>query len=188
VTTNDASLAEKIRMLRDHGQVEKYYHGMEGYNGRLDAIQAGILRLKLQFLAEWNTQRRERAEVYRNLFSSPDELVLPLEPDWSRAIYHLYVIRLRDREKLRKHLAAAHIGTGIHYPIPLHLQSAYGRLGYREGDFPVTEKVAAEILSLPMYPQLGRAEQERVAEAVLEYLQREAESPISPGTRVEAVA
>jgi dTDP-4-amino-4,6-dideoxygalactose transaminase len=189
VTTNDEALAEKISMLRDHGQAEKYYHDMEGYNGRLDAIQAGILRLKLHRLAEWNAQRREKAETYRELLSSVDGLILPAEPDWSRAIYHLYVIRVPDREALRCHLAACKIGSGIHYPIPLHLQSAYTRLGYRQGDFPATEKIAGEILSLPMYPQLGRAEQEYVAETVLEYLSREGGISVSPErAQVETVA
>jgi dTDP-4-amino-4,6-dideoxygalactose transaminase len=178
VTTNDPEVAQKIRMLRDHGQAQKYYHDLEGYNGRLDAIQAGILRLKLHFLSEWNAQRRQRAAAYRELFSSVDGLVLPFEPEWSRAIYHLYVVRIRDREGLRRHLAAANIGTGIHYPIPLHLQRAYRRLGYREGDFPVTERIAAEILSLPMFPQLTRPEQECVVETVSGYLCLQPESSI----------
>lgn len=169
VTTNDPELAQKVRQLRDHGQAEKYYHGMEGYNGRLDAVQAGILRVKLRHLSEWNRSRRDSAEAYHNLFSSVDGVVLPFEPDWSRSIYHLYVIRVRDREELRKHLAAANIGTGIHYPIPLHLQKAYRQLSYRESDFPVTERVSAEILSLPMYPQLTTNEQAYVADRVATY-------------------
>jgi dTDP-4-amino-4,6-dideoxygalactose transaminase len=170
VTTNDPDLAQKVRMLRDHGQAEKYYHDMEGYNSRLDAIQAGILRIKLCHVSEWNRSRQDRAEAYQKLFSSVEGVVLPLEPNWSRAIYHLYVVRVHDREALRKHLAAANIGTGIHYPIPLHLQNAYRTLGYHQGDFPVTERIAAEILSLPMYPGLDGAEQECVVESVLECL------------------
>ena len=170
VTTNDEQIARKVRLLRDHGQAEKYYHDIEGYNGRLDAIQAGILRLKLHHLADWNGKRRVNAEAYQELIGAADGLVLPFEPPWARAVYHLYVIRTSDREQLRSHLAAAGIGTGIHYPIPLHLQKAYRALGYRQGDFPVTERAAAEILSLPMYPGLGRTEQEYVVESMLAHL------------------
>jgi len=170
VTTNDPDLAQRVRMLRDHGQAEKYYHEIEGYNGRLDAIQAGILRVKLRQLSQWNSQRREKAETYRELLSSLDGLILPLEPWWARAVYHLYVIRIQDRQGLQSDLKAAGIGTGIHYPIPLHLQKAYRSLGYEQGDFPVTERVAAEILSLPMYPQLTNAEQDIVVRAVMDCL------------------
>jgi dTDP-4-amino-4,6-dideoxygalactose transaminase len=170
VTTNDPDLAQKIRMLRDHGQSEKYYHDIEGYNGRLDAIQAGILRLKLDRLAQWNSQRREKAETYRELLGSVNGVTLPVEPGWARAVYHLYVIRVQDRNGLQDSLKAAGVGTAVHYPIPLHLQKAYRTLGYAKGDFPVTERVASEILSLPMYPQLTRFEQEDVVQAVRECL------------------
>src|SRR5271157_1479778 len=170
VTTNDPDLALSVRMLRDHGQAEKYYHDIEGYNGRLDAIQAGILRLKLDHLSEWNTQRRDKAEVYRALLRCVDGLILPFEPSWARTVYHLYVVTIQDRQALQNDLKAAGIGTGIHYPIPLHLQKAYGTLGYDKGDFPITEKIAPTILSLPMYPQLTRSEQENIAQAVREGL------------------
>src|SRR5271165_2131393 len=166
VTTNDAHVAQRIRMLRDHGQAEKYYHDIEGYNGRLDAIQAGILRLKLDHLPAWNRQRRDKAEVYRELLCTEDGVILPVEPSWVRAVYHLYVIRIQDRQGLQSDLKAASIDTGIHYSIPLHLQKAYTSLAYHQGDFPVTERVAAEMLSLPMYPQLRRADQETVVEQV----------------------
>ncbi len=166
VTTNDPDLAQRVSMLRDHGQAEKYYHDIEGYNGRMDAIQAGILRSKLRCLSEWNSQRREKAETYRELLSTVDNLIVPFEPWWARAVYHLYVIRIQDRQGLQSELKAAGIGTGIHYPIPLHLQKAYRSLGYKQGDLPVTEKVASEILSLPMYPQLTRGQQESIVQAV----------------------
>src|SRR5271166_202063 len=166
VTTNDPDLAQGVRMLRDHGQAAKYYHDIEGYNGRLDAIQAGVLRLKLDRLSEWNSQRRETAETYRQLLSSVDGLILPFEPSWTKAVYHLYVIRTQGRHELQNSLKAAGIGTGIHYPIPLHLQKAYRTLGYSKGDFPVSEKAAAEILSVPMYPGLGCSQQSRIAERV----------------------
>jgi dTDP-4-amino-4,6-dideoxygalactose transaminase len=168
VTTNDKSLAEKITMLRDHGQAKKYYHDVEGYNGRLDAMQAGMLRVKLPHLAKWNAQRRELAAEYNRLFASADgAFVLPHEPAWSRAVYHLYVVRTKDRDGMATHLRAAGIGTGIHYPIPLHLQKAYSSRHYKAGDFPVCEKVSSEILSLPMYPQLTAKQQARVAEEIL---------------------
>jgi dTDP-4-amino-4,6-dideoxygalactose transaminase len=170
VTVNDQNLASHVKMLRDHGQAKKYYHDVEGYNGRLDAIQCGILSVKIRHLAEWNRKRQQNSEVYRELFKSTNGMIMPFEPEWSRAVYHLYVIRARNREGLRSYLEAVKIGTGIHYPIPLHLQKAYQTLGYREGDFPVSEKTATEILSLPMFPNLRRAEQDRVAESVLQYL------------------
>jgi len=172
VTTNDAGLAKKISMLRDHGQAQKYYHDIEGYNGRLDALQAGLLHAKLAHLAKWNAQRRERAAEYNRLFAAADEVVAPFEPAWSRAVYHLYVIRAEDRDGMMNHLKKAGIGTGIHYPIPLHLQKAYAAMNYRQGDFPVTEKAAAEIVSLPMFPQLTAPQQARVVEEVVSFASR----------------
>jgi dTDP-4-amino-4,6-dideoxygalactose transaminase len=180
VTTNDESLAKKIRQLRDHGQAQKYYHDIEGYNGRLDAIQAGILGLKLSHLSEWNELRRVIAAAYRELLTGIDGLVLPFEPSWARSNYHLYVVRVRDRQEFRNWLAGVNIGTGIHYPVPLHLQNAHGRLGYCKGDFPVAERVSAEIISLPMFPQLHRTKQEYIAERVREYF-RANESSLSSG-------
>lgn len=176
VTTNDEQIAKKVQMLRDHGQLEKYYHEVEGYNGRLDAIQAGILRLKLRHLSGWNYKRRTHAKAYNQMLGSADGLVTPFEPPWARAIYHLYVIRTRSRQTLRECLGAANIGTGIHYPVPLHLQKAYSTLGYREGDFPVSERAATEILSLPMYPQLKIGDKEYVVEHVLTQLRRQSGS------------
>ena len=169
VTTDDAELAKKMRMLRDHGQATKYYHDMEGYNGRLDALQAGFLSIKLRHLAGWNEQRRQAAARYRALLNSATETIeLPFEPEWTKPVYHLFVVRVQDRVQLMKRLADEGIGTGIHYPIPLHLQKAYSGFGYAEGSFPVTEKIAKEIVSLPMFPGLKPEQQERVAERVLE--------------------
>jgi len=173
VTTNDAELAQKVRMLRDHGQAQKYYHEFEGYNGRLDALQAGILRVKLRHLPDWNQKRRDLAARYNELLaSSPNGLTLPYEPTWSRGVYHLYVVRTENRDALREHLAAAGIATGIHYPIPLHLQNAYRSLGYQGGDFPVAEKAAREVLSLPLYPELIPVQQRRVAAEVTEFIHK----------------
>ena len=171
VTTNDKELAQKVRMLRDHGQPQKYYHEFEGYNGRLDAIQAGILRLKLEHLEEWNKQRRDIADRYQELFRlAAGSITVPHEPAWARAVYHLYVIRTENRDQLKQHLFEAGIATGIHYPMPLHLQKACRNLGYKEGDFPVTEKLALEILSLPVYPQLQLDQQRHIAKAVMEFV------------------
>jgi dTDP-4-amino-4,6-dideoxygalactose transaminase len=169
VTTNDRDLAERVRMLRDHGQVRKYHHAVEGYNGRLDAIQAGILRAKLKHLPEWNRKRRECASHYDELFAAHAEIIaVPYESPRARAVYHLYVIRAHGRDRLQEYLAQAHIATQIHYPIPLHLQQAHMDLGYVKGDFPVSERVALEILSLPMYPGLDANQRRRVVRTVLE--------------------
>jgi dTDP-4-amino-4,6-dideoxygalactose transaminase len=169
MTTNDTGVADKVKMLRDHGQVKKYYHDVEGYNGRLDAIQAGLLHAKLAHLAKWNAKRRDRAVEYNQLLAGNDAVSLPCEPSWSNAVYHLYVIRTRDRDGLMSHLKAAGIGTGIHYPIPLHLQKAYSSLNYSPGDFPVSERASAEIVSLPMFPQLQSAQQARVADEIMAF-------------------
>jgi dTDP-4-amino-4,6-dideoxygalactose transaminase len=178
VTTNDASLAKKISMLRDHGQAQKYYHDIEGYNGRLDAIQAGLLSAKLAHLAKWNTQRRDRAAEYNRLLARNEAIIIPYEPSWSRAVYHLYVIRTDDREEMMSHLKRAGIGTGIHYPIPLHLQKAYASLNYSLGDFPAAERAAAEILSLPMFPQLSAHQQVLVAEEILGFTSKTARKQV----------
>ncbi|PYT29157.1 MAG: erythromycin biosynthesis sensory transduction protein eryC1 [Acidobacteria bacterium] len=175
VTTNDKVIADKVRMLRDHGQVQKYSHEIEGYNGRLDAIQAGILRAKLKHLPEWNQKRRANARRYDELFRSQIATInLPYESPRNRAVYHLYVIRVKNRDQLQVRLAQANVTTQIHYPTPLHLQRAYAALGYEKGDFPVTEKVAAEILSLPMYPELEHSRQKAIVQEVINSLAREA--------------
>ena len=171
VTTNDMHLAQTIKMLRDHGQSKKYYHDMEGYNGRLDAIQTGFLNVKLKHLPEWNASRRERAEEYHSLLStSAGGVQIPWEPSWSRAVYHLYVVSTPDRDALIAHLNAAGVGTGIHYPIPLHLQHAYKHLGYSVGEFSVAEQAASRVVSLPMFPQLTAEQQRYVAHSVLEFV------------------
>jgi len=170
VTTDDEKIALCVRMLRDHGQAQKYYHDLEGYNSRLDAIQAGVLRAKLPYLAEWNRKRREVAVGYHQLLQPLAEIIMPpYEPSSSNAVYHLYVIRSKDRDRLQRHLTEAGIGTGVHYPVALHLQKAYLDMGYKEGDFPIAERAAAEVLSLPMYPQLRLEQQQRVAKEVFDF-------------------
>ncbi|HEY3044213.1 MAG TPA: DegT/DnrJ/EryC1/StrS family aminotransferase [Vicinamibacterales bacterium] len=169
VTTNDEHVAWRCQMLRDHGQSRKYFHDMVGYNGRLDAIQAGLLRVKLRHLSLWNEQRRHCAQTYAELFAGADcAVILPHVPRWSRPVFHLYVVRVPDRERLRKQLTAAGIGTGIHYPIPLHLSKAYADLFFRQGDFPVAERLASEILSLPMFPSLSVDSQQRTVNELLQ--------------------
>jgi dTDP-4-amino-4,6-dideoxygalactose transaminase len=167
VTTNDEDLAKKIRMLRDHGQIRKYHHEVEGYNGRLDAIQASFLMVKLKYLGDWTARRRQAAVRYDLLLESlrPD-LTPPYQPSWAQAVYHLYVVCVRNRGQMMEQLADAGIGTGIHYPIPLHLQPAYRHLGYSKGDFPVSERLSDQAVSLPMGPEITAEQQERVAEAV----------------------
>ena len=170
VTTNDAALAQQIRMLRDHGQKRKYYHEIEGYNSRLDAIQAGILTVKLRHLPEWTARRRKAAARYREMLTEVGAAgMAPFEPGWAEAVYHLYVVRVPGREGFMRQLAEAGIGAAIHYPVPLHQQKAYEWLGYRPGDFPVVEKTAPEIVSLPMYPQLGPDRQAEVVRAIAEF-------------------
>jgi dTDP-4-amino-4,6-dideoxygalactose transaminase/acetyltransferase-like isoleucine patch superfamily enzyme len=166
VTTNDAEVAKKVAMLRDHGQVKKYFHDMEGYNGRLDAIQAGILHAKLPFLVGWNNRRRIHAANYNRLLGNNDAVITPFEPSWSRSVFHLYVVCTSNRDGLIDFLKSKGIGTGIHYPVPLHLQRAYTFLNYTREDLPVASRVAAEIVSLPMFPQLTEQQQTRVASEV----------------------
>jgi dTDP-4-amino-4,6-dideoxygalactose transaminase len=169
VTTNDQHLAHKIRMLRDHGQERKNYHRLEGYNGRLDAIQAGFLSVKLPYLDQWNQQRRAVAQWYHDRFAaSADRVRVIRELPNVSSVYHLYVICVSDRDRFRENLASLDIETGIHYPVPLHLQEAYKKLGYRHGDFPAAERLASTIVSLPMFPQLQVEQQQRVAAAVLD--------------------
>jgi len=169
VTTDDQQVARGCSVLRDHGQSRKYIHDIEGYNGRLDAIQAGLLRVKLRHLSKWNEQRRDLARNYDELLGDTGgAVVLPHVPSWSRPVYHLYVVRVADRDRLQSDLTAAGIGTGIHYPIPLHLVKAYESLGFRPGDFPNSEQAASQVLSLPMFPGLRPEQQERVAHYVLE--------------------
>lgn len=173
VTTKDSSIAQRIRMLRDHGQSKKYYHDVEGYNGRLDAIQAGLLSAKLPYLFAWNARRRECAQVYGHLLAESG-LKLPSSLAGLRHVFHLYVVCTEQRDALISHLKNAGISTGIHYPIPLHLQEAYRMHGYTQGDFPISERIAATGVSLPMFPQLTHEQQLHVAGEVLRFMSNEA--------------
>ena len=182
-TTPD--IAKTVGMLREHGQSQKYYHDLEGYNGRLDSIQAAFLRIKLRHLDAWNTQRREAARRYADLFGRAMlGSVVPVEPEWSRAAYHLYVIKVNDRDGLAKHLKAKGIDTGLHYPVPVHLQQCYRERGFDKVSLPVTEQVAKQILSLPMFPGLTLEQQQRVVQEVAAFAK--ASAPRRPSLRLRS--
>jgi dTDP-4-amino-4,6-dideoxygalactose transaminase len=171
ITTNDEVMAARMKMIRDHGQAKKYYHDIEGYNGRLDSIQAGLLAVKLRHLSSWNESRRSHAHHYhQSLAEVQDLIVTPVEAPWTKGVYHLYVVRVHEREALQATLAEVGIGTGIHYPIPLHLQKAYQYLNYKQGSFPVTERIAAEIVSLPIFPQMTNDQVDEVARRVKSFV------------------
>jgi len=167
VLTDDGEIAEKIIMLRDHGQKEKHRHKYIGYNYRMDGFQGAVLNTKLKYLNKWIEQRRDKARLYNQLLSGVAET--PREDDYAKHIYHLYVIRTKEREKLAKYLKSKEIDTGMHYPTPIHLQEAYSSLGYKPGDFPITEKVVKEILSLPIFPELTEDQVRYVAETIKEF-------------------
>ncbi|MGA2939600.1 MAG: DegT/DnrJ/EryC1/StrS family aminotransferase [Syntrophobacteraceae bacterium] len=173
VTTGDEAMAQKIRMLRDHGQARKYYHDIEGYNGRLDAIQAGILSVKLKFLPDWNKARRELAEHYGEKLANIQGILPPLEDRSVKSVYHLYVIRTErpaQRDSLQARLAEGGVETGLHYPVPLHLQKSYRSMNLGPGSFPVSESVAGRLLSLPMGPTLTQSQIERVTELIAAFM------------------
>ncbi len=170
IITQDEDIAQKVRMIRDHGQRKKYFHDLEGYNGRLDAIQAGVLRIKLKRLDDWNRARHENAAYYNELLSEIPSVTLLTEAEFADSVYHLYVILVNDRDELQKFLDSKGIATGLHYPLPLHLQKAYEHLGYKKGAFPVTEYIANRLLSLPMFPELKREQIEYVVKSIKEYI------------------
>ena len=166
VTTADEQVAKTIKMLREHGQSKKYYHDLEGYNGRLHAIQAAFLRIKLRHLDSSNAERRAAAVEYAELLSNIPGVAAPFEPETSRSVYHLYVIGTKDRDGMADHLKSQGVSTGLHYPLPVHLQKCYRDWGYGQGTFPVTERIAKRILSLPMFPGLTKHQQRRVADGI----------------------
>lgn len=168
VVTNDPDISNKIAMLRNHGRTKKYEHEYEGYNCRLDTLQAAILRVKLKYINSWNEARRNHASSYRKLLQNTD-IILPTEQKDNKHIYHIFAVRTADRDNLLNKLKNEGIGAGIHYPIPLHLQPAYRYLGYKAGDFPITEKCAREIISLPMYPELDEVKIKKIAEAISKF-------------------
>ena len=171
VVTNNAELAEKIRMLRDHGQAKKYYHSMIGWNARMDGFQGAVLSVKLKHLPAWNQARRKNAQLYDKLLADVDDVITPVEADFARHIYHIYAIRARNRDALMSALAEKDIFCGVHYPIPVHLQDAYKFLDNKAGSFPVAEKCADQFVSLPMFPELKPEQIERVANEIKCFLE-----------------
>jgi dTDP-4-amino-4,6-dideoxygalactose transaminase len=175
VTTNDQSLADRMRKLRTHGSPRRYLHEEFGWNCRLDGLQAAVLRVKMRYIEGWNELRRERAATYDRLFSqaglgaTDSPVQTPSRDERAHHVFHQYVVRARRRDDLRSFLAERRIGTEVYYPIPIHLQPCFAYLGYREGNFPEAERAAREVLALPMFPELTDQEQENVVEAVAEF-------------------
>jgi len=169
VVTNDRDVANRLAMLRNYGQKEKYHHLFRGYNRRLDTLQAAILRVKLKYLEKWNAARRCNAKLYQDSLEGAD-VVTPTETREVESVWHLYVIRSGHRDMLRERLVSNGISAGIHYPVPVHLQPAYKDLGYKQGDFPVTEGLASRILSLPMYAELTSEQVQITAETIREFM------------------
>jgi dTDP-4-amino-4,6-dideoxygalactose transaminase len=169
VATSDPELAERVAKLRVHGGRQMYHHEMVGTNSRLDALQAAVLRVKLPFLAAWADSRRDNARGYAEALGELEEVVLPVTEDGNEHVYNQYTIRARDRDALRAHLQACGIGTGVYYPVPLHLQPCFHELGGKAGDLPVSESLCGEVLSLPVFPELGRERVETVSDAIREF-------------------
>lgn len=170
VTTSNLEIQEKIRVLRDHGQVRKYHHTMIGWNCRMDGIQGAVLKIKLSHLQKGNDLRRNHAAAYNEAFKGVEEIITPTEASYSRHVYHVYAIRVQERDEMIRLLGEKGISTGIHYPVPVHLQEAYSHLGFKIGSFPVAEKCANEFLSLPMFPELTAAQIDAVIRSVKEVL------------------
>jgi len=166
VVTNNAELAEKIRMFRDHGQAKKYYHSIIGWNARMDGFQGAVLSVKLKHLPAWNQARRKNAQLYNDFLADVDDVIAPAEADYARHVYHIYAIRTQNRDALIRALTEKEIHCVIHYPIPIHLQDAYKFLGYKKGSFPVAEKCAEELVSLPMFPKMRREHIEAVIKEI----------------------
>jgi dTDP-4-amino-4,6-dideoxygalactose transaminase len=170
--TDNEEAYKKILMLRDYGRVSKYEHSMIGYNSRLDTLQAAILRIKLKKLNSWNEMRRKAADMYNKLLKGTDGIITPFACESVKHIYHVYAIRSQKRDEIFNHLKNNGVGVIIHYPIPLHLQKAYADLGYKKGDFPVSERVAQEIISLPMYPYMKEKDIKFVVKLIKEVVNK----------------
>jgi len=171
VTTNDDKLYDFMYKYRQHGSTEKYIHDIEGHNYRLEEIQAGVLNIKMKYIEEWTKMRRKAAKLYTETFNSLgiEEVITPWHPDYVDPVYHLYIIRVKNREKLIEHLNKNGVQNGLHYPVPLHMQKAYSHLGYKPEDFPVAKKFAGEILSIPMYPEITEEMIQYVCSTIKEF-------------------
>lgn len=169
VVTNNKILADKVRLLRNHGRTEKYTHLEVGFGNRIDTLQSAVLSVKLKYLRDWTKKRRKATNYYNKLLGNIKDIAIPYEATWARSVYHLYVIRAKYRDKLKNYLQHKGIETGIHYPTPLHLQPAYKFLGYHRGDFPITEKICREILSLPVYPELTKQQISYICQCIKDF-------------------
>ena len=172
VVTNNEDLYKKVKMLRNHGRESKYIHEFEGVNSRMDAIQAAVLSVKLKHLEEWTRKRIENAKRYNELLSGINEVVVPYVADNFSHVYHIYAILVPERDRVYEYMRESGVGVGVHYPVPVHLQPAYKYLGYKKGDFPVSERVSESVLSLPMYPELRYDMQEYIVSKLKEALNR----------------
>jgi dTDP-4-amino-4,6-dideoxygalactose transaminase len=172
VTTNNDEIAKRVSMHRDHGSEKKHFHDIYGHNYRMEAIQGAVLGVKLKYLDKWTEQRKEAAKKYNEILKDVKEILLPVEMEYASHVYHLYVIRTRRRDELQKYLGDNAVATGLHYPVPLHLQKCFEHLGYRKGDFPETEKLADECLSLPMFPDLNSKQIEYVCEKIKHFFKK----------------
>ena len=187
VVTKDRKIADRLEMLRNYGQKEKYKHLFRGYNRRLDTMQAAILRVKLKYLEKWNAARRWNAKLYQKHLEGSG-VVVPGEAGGAESVWHLYVIRTERRDALKEHLVSKGINASIHYPIPIHLQPAYQDLGYKRGDFPVTEAYADRILSLPMYPELSDRQVEFISQTVCEFQSAPRPDKVSPESSTRGIS
>ena len=168
--TNDVELYECAKMLRAHGESVRYHHSAVGHNYRMEAFQGAVLATKVKHIADWSEARRRNADLYRELLADTPGIELPRDPGFAKSVYHLFIVQVDDRDDLRDFLAERSIATGLHYPLPLHLQKAYADMGYKIGDFPVAESQAERIVSLPMYPELSPAQIERVCSGIKQFL------------------
>lgn len=172
LTTDDEEIYQKALMLRDHGSEKKYFHDLVGFNYRMSEFQAAVINVKMKYIQEWTEKRRLNAQRYYERLNGMDEVITPTESDGAKHVYHLYVIRAQNRDDLQEYLQEQGIGTGLHYPFPLHLTGAYSYMGYEEGDFPKAEKLASEVLSLPMYAELTGKQIDYVCEKIKDFYKK----------------
>ena len=178
IVTNNQEISEKIRMLRVHGSKNKYFHLVQGRNSRLDEIQAGILRVKLKYLNKWNEQRRKKAKIYNELIAKSNlagKVIAPKTVEQTKAVFHLYIARVKHRDELLNYLKSKEIFAAVHYPVPLHLQEVYKEAGYKSGDFPNAELAAREVISLPLYPDITEEQINLVVETIKDFYKQKSE-------------
>ena len=181
VVTNSIEIAERIRMIRDHGQSKKYHHRIVGWNARMDGIQGAVLSVKLKYIDQWNELRRKHAQEYDNLLADVEGVIAPTVAPYGTHVYHIYAARMSQRDEVISELKKLGVHCGIHYPVPLHLQEAYHNLGYRTGEFPISEKCCSEYVSLPMFPELTSEQVLQVVESLKQVQGHIQMAPVSNG-------